>query len=57
MNLSYSQQSFFQRYRIQVIERWPRSERQVAALQAAQAALLRDVAYERAATAAARAWK
>jgi hypothetical protein len=57
MNGSFSHQSFFQRYRIQVIEQWPGSERQRAALRAAQAALLRDMAYERAATAAVRVRK
>jgi hypothetical protein len=33
-----------------VIEQWPHSEYQQAALQAARAALLKDLAFERAAT-------
>jgi hypothetical protein len=52
MSASYSPHSFFQRYRIQVIEQWPRGERQQASLQAAKAALLRDLVYEGAAPSA-----
>jgi hypothetical protein len=46
MSAAYSPSGFFQRYRIQAIGRWPRGQRQRAAWQAAQAALLRDLVYE-----------
>jgi hypothetical protein len=57
MSATYSPHSSFQRYRIQVIEQWPQSERQRAALQAARATLQKDQAYERAATSAGSLWK
>jgi hypothetical protein len=57
MSASYSPHSSFQRYRIQVIEQWPQGERQQASLQAAQAALLRDLMHEGAASSAGRVGK
>jgi hypothetical protein len=57
MSASYSPHSFFQRYRIQLIEQWPQGERQQASLQAAKAALLRDLVYEGAAPSAGSAAK
>jgi hypothetical protein len=48
MSALYSPHSSFHRYRIRVIEQWPHSEYQQAALQAAHAALLRDLAFQRA---------
>jgi hypothetical protein len=52
MSALYSSNSSFHRYRIRVIEQWPHSEYQQAALQAAHAALLKDLAFQRAATGA-----
>jgi hypothetical protein len=41
-----STQSYFHRYRVQVIARWPESEYKRAALSAAGTALIRELAFE-----------
>ena len=50
MRPSYLDQSSFHRYRISVIAQWPESDYKKAALSAAQAALLKDQAFQSAGT-------